>query len=66
MPNEARAWEGLPPVDGGDQLYMQGATVPIDELGVVQAPAPEPVKSAPRTFSIKRDPEGNAIITATE
>lgn len=66
MPNEARAWEGLQPVDGGDQLYMQGATVPIDELGVVQAPAPEPVKSAPRTFSIKRDPEGNAIITATE
>lgn len=65
-PNECRAWEGLPPKEGGDQLYMQGATVPIDELGVVQAPAPEPVKSAPRTFSIKRDPEGNAIITATE
>lgn len=32
-PNEARAWEGLPPTEGGDQLFMQGATVPIDQAG---------------------------------
>lgn len=29
-PNEARAAEGRPALDGGDQLYIQGATVPLD------------------------------------
>lgn len=33
-PNEARGWEGLPPLPAGDQLYMQGATVPIEETGL--------------------------------
>lgn len=28
-PNEARALENLPPVDGGDQLYMQQQMVPL-------------------------------------
>jgi HK97 family phage portal protein len=32
-PNEARRQEGLPDMEGGDTLYMQGATVPIDNLG---------------------------------
>jgi HK97 family phage portal protein len=32
-PNECRRWEGLPPMEGGEKLYMQGATVPIDSLG---------------------------------
>lgn len=44
-PNECRAWEGLPPMEGGDVLYMQGATLPIDKLGPPPAattPAPEP------------------------
>lgn len=42
-PNECRAWEGLPPMPGGDVLYMQGATLPIDKLGQSPAPtAPEP------------------------
>lgn len=31
-PNEARAEEGLPPIDGGDQLYMQQQMVPISIL----------------------------------
>jgi HK97 family phage portal protein len=31
-PNEARRLEGMPDAEGGDQLYMQGATVPIDQL----------------------------------
>lgn len=39
-PNEARAWEGLPEIEGGDKLYMQGATVPIEQLGQ-DAPNPE-------------------------
>jgi HK97 family phage portal protein len=34
MPNEARAQEGLPPAEGGDKLYMQGATVPITDTGL--------------------------------
>lgn len=44
-PNECRRWEGLPPMAGGDQLYMQGATLPIDKLGQTPAattPALEP------------------------
>jgi hypothetical protein len=36
-PNEARAKEGLPAEPGGDQLFIQGATVPITLAG--QAPA---------------------------
>lgn len=64
-PNECRAWEGLAPMEGGDKLYMQGATLPIDKLGQVPPP-PEPPKSAARKFSIKRDPDGNATITAAE
>ena len=27
-PNEARAKDGLPPKDGGDKIYLQGALVP--------------------------------------
>ena len=38
-PNEARALEHLPPVDGGDKLFIQGAMMPIDLLG--QQPAPQ-------------------------
>lgn len=32
-PNEPRARENLPPVDGGDQAYMQKQNVPLDMLG---------------------------------
>ena len=38
-PNEVRALENLPPLPGGDQLFMQGATVPINKAGESQ-PAP--------------------------
>jgi HK97 family phage portal protein len=34
MPDEARAQEGLPPAEGGNKLYMQGATVPITDTGL--------------------------------
>lgn len=33
MPSEARALEDRPPVEGADQLYMQGAMVPMTQLG---------------------------------
>lgn len=39
-PGEARAKEGLPPVDGADQLMIQGATVPITMAGQAQGPRP--------------------------
>jgi HK97 family phage portal protein len=47
-PDEARRKENLPPGEGGDRLYIQGATVPLTMAGQVQAqpqpsPAPEPV-----------------------
>lgn len=32
-PNEARKLEGLPVMDGGDDLFMQSATLPISMLG---------------------------------
>lgn len=33
-PNEARIMEGLPVMDGGDELFMQSATLPISKLGL--------------------------------
>lgn len=32
-PNEAREAEGRPPLDGGDQLMVNGTMVPIDQVG---------------------------------
>jgi len=32
-PNEPRALENLPPMDGGDQLYLNGSAVPITQAG---------------------------------
>lgn len=32
-PNEARRGENRPDAEGGDKLYMQGATVPIEQTG---------------------------------
>ena len=40
-PNEAREKEDLPPLDGGDKLYVQGAMVPIEQAGQQQQP-PKP------------------------
>lgn len=33
-PNEPRAKENLPPQEGGDQLYLNGSSVPITQAGV--------------------------------
>lgn len=35
-PDEGRALENRPPMPGGDKLYIQGATVPIEMAGKVQ------------------------------
>lgn len=37
-PNEARRWEGLVDADGGGELFIQGATVPITNAGTTPAP----------------------------
>lgn len=39
-PNEARALDNRPPKDGGDDLMIQGATVPIGQAG--QKPSEQP------------------------
>lgn len=36
-PNEARAMEHLPSMPGGDQLLVQGAMMPIDQVGFQNA-----------------------------
>ncbi len=38
MPDEARALENRPSAEGGNQLFIQGATVPLTMAGKVQAP----------------------------
>lgn len=39
-PNEARAMDNREPLDGGEKLFIQGATVPLDgHTGVIDAPA---------------------------
>jgi hypothetical protein len=40
-PNEAREKEDLPPLEGGDKLYVQGAMVPIEQAGQMQTPKPQ-------------------------
>lgn len=41
-PNEARAMEWLPEMEGGDRLYVQGAMVPLTDAGKNTAPATPP------------------------
>lgn len=50
-PNEIRAFDNLPPKKGGDQLYIQGATVPLEMAGTPQAIA------AAATATPKKDGE---------
>jgi HK97 family phage portal protein len=64
-PAEARVLEGLPPADGADQLLVQGAMVPLTMAGALSRPEAAP-KSKPRSFQVKRDADGNAIVTPTE
>lgn len=40
-PNEVRAMDNLAPLEGGDKLYIQSATVPIESVNKPQAVAPE-------------------------
>ena len=40
MPNEARSREELGSAEGGDRLYIQGATVPLTQAASPSAPLP--------------------------
>lgn len=42
MPNEARRAENRPDAPGGDRLYIQGATVPLEKAGDQPAPTAPP------------------------
>lgn len=42
-PNEAREMDNRQPLDGGDKLFIQGATVPLDGQGVVVEPIATPL-----------------------
>lgn len=46
-PNEARAAEGEPPLPGGDVLLVQGALVPITQIGQLALPPPLPPPPPP-------------------
>lgn len=54
MPNEARAMEWLPAAEGGDQLLIQGAMVPVKDAGKQQAAPP----ASPTTQPPEGDPNG--------
>lgn len=45
-PNEIRALDNLPPLEGGDKLYMQGANVPLDKIGEAKASTAPPADPA--------------------
>lgn len=42
-PNEARLIEQLPPVDGGDEVFLQKQMEPVDQRAEPAEPEPEPV-----------------------
>lgn len=50
-PDEVRERNNLPSMPGGNRLYIQGATVPLEDVGTVEPP-PEPTEQPP-------DGEGN-------
>lgn len=58
-PNEARALDNLPPLPGGDQLYIQGATVPLEDAGKTLSPTPVPTTAQEDQTNVK-DNNGNS------
>ena len=54
-PDEARAYLELGPVKGGDQLFIQGATVPITMAGEKPEPVPAAL-AAPEAEPVEEEP----------
>jgi HK97 family phage portal protein len=73
-PNEARAMEGLPSVDGGDQPFMQAQNTPISLLSELAAasiksktePAPSPAPEPPKPEEPKPEPEKALDVTVAK
>jgi HK97 family phage portal protein len=64
-PNEARALDNRPALAGGDKLYIQGATVPLEDAGKVAptqpvAPALSPDQPAQTDIQGEEDENGDA------
>jgi len=57
-PNEARGREGLPPAEGGDELWAQSQMQPLSRLAAEPEPEPEPPPDP--------EPEPDPIPTAEE
>jgi len=62
-PNEARARESLPPVDGGDSLFLQRQMVPIDKINDIII---NESKNALATAAASSDPVPTAIAEAMD
>lgn len=61
-PNEARALDNRPPMEGGDKLYIQGATVPLDRAGETPAANPstnDPLADDQPTNDKNKEPNDN-------
>lgn len=68
-PNEGRRAFGLPPLEGGDTVYMQQQDYPLDQvrLNKIEAPAaPEPAPVAPDDDEMKRLQQENFMFKALE
>jgi HK97 family phage portal protein len=58
-PNEGRADHNLPPLEGGDTVYMQQQDFPLDQvrLNKIEPPAPPPPPQAPPAPTPAPEPE---------
>lgn len=62
-PNEGRSRINLPPLQGGDTVYMQQQNYSLaaldqrDQTNPLAAPEPEPVAPAPEPIAVEDDPE---------
>jgi HK97 family phage portal protein len=70
-PNEARAKEDLPPVRGGDEVWMQQQNWPISQLAkrsdaALEAPKPAPAASPPAADVPALPPPKSADLTVEE
>lgn len=54
-PNEARAFENLPPLAGGDGLMIQGATVPLTQQTKANEPASAPTPEQPADEPVEEE-----------
>ena len=54
-PNEIRAKEDMPPKKGGDELYVQGAIVPLKDAGKWNNPQKQATEGADQPSASEQD-----------